>query len=120
MGEAKRRREQFRKVPLTCIYCDIRPATMRDHVPPKGLFLPRLRLPPPAVLGDRYRLGVDQARSIGINAGAYTGEPIMAKINENDAAAAALSVTRESRLGDVVSTSNVPDLDMAGAQAGRR
>lgn len=44
----------------------------------------------------------------------------MAKINENDAAVAALSVTRESRLGDVVLTSNVPDLHMAGAQAGRR
>jgi len=44
----------------------------------------------------------------------------MAKINENDAAVAARSVTRESRLGDVVSTSNVPDLDMARAQAGWR
>lgn len=44
----------------------------------------------------------------------------MAKINENDAAVAALSVTRESRLGDVVSTSNIPDLHKARAQAGRR
>ena len=44
----------------------------------------------------------------------------MAKINENDAAVAALAVSRESRLGDVVSASNVPDLDKARAQTGRR
>jgi len=47
-------------------------------------------------------------------------EAIMAKINENDAAVAALAVTRGSRLGDVASASNVPDLDKARAQAGRR
>ena len=40
MGAAKRRKEQFRKVPVPCIYCGIRPATTRDHVPPRGLFLP--------------------------------------------------------------------------------
>jgi hypothetical protein len=43
MGEAKRRRQQFRRVPVPCIYCGIRPGTTRDHVPPKSLFLPRLR-----------------------------------------------------------------------------
>jgi limonene 1,2-monooxygenase len=40
-------------------------------------------------------------------------EAIMAKINENDAAVAALAVTRGSRLGDVASASNAPDLDKA-------
>ena len=35
----------------------------------------------------------------------------MAKINENDAARAALAVTRGSRLGDVASASNAPDLN---------
>ena len=44
----------------------------------------------------------------------------MAKITENEAAVAALAVTRGSRLGDVASASNVPDLDKARAQAARR
>ena len=47
-------------------------------------------------------------------------EAIMAKITENDAALAALSVTRGSRLGDVASASNMPDLDKARARAGTR
>ena len=47
-------------------------------------------------------------------------EAIMAKVMENEAAVAALAVTRGSRLGDVASASNVPDLDKARAQAGRR
>jgi limonene 1,2-monooxygenase len=38
-------------------------------------------------------------------------EAIMAKITENEAAVTALSRTRGSRLGDVASASNVPDLD---------
>src|SRR5882724_2644729 len=38
---------------------------------------------------------------------------IMAKITENEAAVAALAVTRGSRLGDVASASNLPDLDKA-------
>ena len=42
-------------------------------------------------------------------------EAVMAKINENDAAAAALKVTKSSMLS--ASASNVPDLDKAGAQA---
>jgi hypothetical protein len=37
----------------------------------------------------------------------------MAKVMENEAAVAALAVTRGSRLGDVASASNVPDLDQA-------
>jgi hypothetical protein len=44
----------------------------------------------------------------------------MAKIAENEAAVAALAVTRGSRLGDVASASNVPDLEKARAQAGGR
>src|SRR5438477_10485072 len=40
-------------------------------------------------------------------------DAIMAKINENDAARAALAVTRGSPLGDVASASNAPDLDEA-------
>jgi hypothetical protein len=43
----------------------------------------------------------------------------MAKITENEAARAALAVTRGSRLGDV-SASNVPDLDEARARAASR
>jgi len=39
MGEAKRRKEQFRKTPPPCVLCRERPATTMDHVPPKGLFL---------------------------------------------------------------------------------
>jgi limonene 1,2-monooxygenase len=45
-------------------------------------------------------------------------EAIMAKINENDAARAALAVTRGSRLG-AVSASNLPDLEAARREAGR-
>ncbi|HZU91833.1 MAG TPA: LLM class flavin-dependent oxidoreductase [Stellaceae bacterium] len=45
-------------------------------------------------------------------------EAIMAKITENEAARAALAVTRGSRLGDVASASNVPDLDRAGSPRG--
>ena len=40
--------------------------------------------------------------------------------HKNEAAVAALAVTRGSRLGDVASASNVPDLDKARAQAGTR
>src|ERR1700756_1797263 len=47
-------------------------------------------------------------------------EAIMAKITENEAAVAALAVTRGSRLGNVASASNVPDFDKARARAGRR
>ena len=44
-------------------------------------------------------------------------DAIMAKINENDAAVAALSRTRGSRLGDVASASNMPDLEQARGKA---
>ena len=44
-------------------------------------------------------------------------EAIMAKINENEAAVAALEVTRGSRLGDVASASNVPDFGQARERA---
>ena len=48
-------------------------------------------------------------------------EAIMAKVYENEAAVAALAVTRGSRLGDVASASNAPDLDEARrAQTGGR
>ena len=47
-------------------------------------------------------------------------EAIMAKITANEAAVAALSVTKGSRLGDVASASNVPDLDKVRAQVGQR
>ena len=43
-------------------------------------------------------------------------EAIMAKITENEAARAALSVTRGSRLGDVASASNAPDLEQVRAR----
>jgi limonene 1,2-monooxygenase len=47
-------------------------------------------------------------------------DAIMAKITENEAAVAALSVTRGSRLGEVASASNVPDLDKARAETAGR
>src|SRR5919205_573566 len=40
-------------------------------------------------------------------------EAIMAKVYENEAAVAALAVTRGSRLGDAASASNAPDLEKA-------
>jgi limonene 1,2-monooxygenase len=40
-------------------------------------------------------------------------EAIMAKVYENEAAVAALAVTRGSRLGDTASASNAPDLEKA-------
>ena len=46
-------------------------------------------------------------------------EAIMAKIGENEAARAALAVTRGSRLGDVASASNAPDLREARARLAR-
>src|SRR6476659_5969249 len=64
----------------------------------------------------------DSQHFVATNRGVFdrAKEAIMAKINENDAAVAALSVTRGSRLGDVASASNVPDLDKVSVQAGRR
>jgi limonene 1,2-monooxygenase len=64
----------------------------------------------------------DSQHFVATNRGVFdrAKEAIMAKITENEAAVAALAVTRGSRLGDVASASNVPDLDEAGAQAGRR
>jgi limonene 1,2-monooxygenase len=48
-------------------------------------------------------------------------EAIMAKINENEAAVAALALTTSGRLGNAAaSASNVPDLDKARARAGSR
>ena len=47
-------------------------------------------------------------------------EAIMAKVMENEAAVAALAVTRGSRLGDVASASNMPDLEEARARARAR
>jgi limonene 1,2-monooxygenase len=44
-------------------------------------------------------------------------EAIMAKITENEAAVAALSRTRGSRLGNVASASNMPDLDKTRGKA---
>jgi hypothetical protein len=38
MGQAKRRKEQFRKTPPICVLCGARSATTLDHVPPKSLF----------------------------------------------------------------------------------
>ena len=40
MGQAKRRKEQFRKTPPICVLCGARAGTTIDHVPPKALFPP--------------------------------------------------------------------------------
>ncbi|HJU14972.1 MAG TPA: LLM class flavin-dependent oxidoreductase [Stellaceae bacterium] len=70
-----------------------------------------------------YLAGLRQSQDFVIrNRGVFdrAKEAIMAKITENEAAVAALAVTRGSRLGDVASASNVPDLEKARAQAGTR
>jgi limonene 1,2-monooxygenase len=70
-----------------------------------------------------YLAGLRESQHfVANNRGAFdrAKDAIMAKITENEAAVAALAVTLGSRLGDVASASNVPDLDKARAQAGRR
>jgi len=70
-----------------------------------------------------YLAGLRQSQHfVATNRGVFdrAKEAIMAKVMENEAAVAALAVTRGSRLGDVASASNVPDLDKARAQAGTR
>jgi limonene 1,2-monooxygenase len=63
-----------------------------------------------------YLTNLRQSRDfVATNRGVFdrAKEAIMAKINENEAAVAALSRTRGSRLGDVASGSNAIDLDKA-------
>src|SRR6195256_5456219 len=67
-----------------------------------------------------YLAGLRQSQHfVATNRGVFdrAKEAIMAKITENEAAVAALAVTRGSRLGDVASASNMPDLDNARARA---
>ncbi len=40
MGEAKVKKEQFRKTAPVCVFCGVRDGTTKDHVPPKGMFPP--------------------------------------------------------------------------------
>src|SRR5689334_1954265 len=45
MGEAKRKKEQYRKNPRPCVFCGAADGTTKDHVPPKGIFVnPRPQL----------------------------------------------------------------------------
>src|SRR6267142_1665853 len=70
-----------------------------------------------------YLAGLRQSRDfVATNRGVFdrAKEAIMAKITENDAAVAALAVTRGSRLGDAASASNMPDLDKARSKARAR
>src|SRR5438874_6128865 len=70
-----------------------------------------------------YLAGLRQsAHFVATNRGVFNRaqQAIMAKIQETEAAVAALAVTRGSRLGDVASASNVPDLDKARSQARAR
>jgi limonene 1,2-monooxygenase len=70
-----------------------------------------------------YLAGLRQSQHfVATNRGVFdrAKEAIMAKITENEAAVAALAVTRGSRLGDVASASNIPDLDKARARAKAR
>jgi len=67
-----------------------------------------------------YLAGLRDSREfVATNRGVFdrAKEAIMAKINENDAARAALSLTVGSRLGDTASASNVPDLDKERVRA---
>ena len=69
-----------------------------------------------------YLKGLQQSQHfVATNRGVFNRahEAIIAKVMENEAAVAALAVTRGSRLGDVASASNVPDLDKARAQIRR-
>jgi limonene 1,2-monooxygenase len=70
-----------------------------------------------------YLAGLRQSQHfVATNRGVFdrAKEAIMAKITENEAAVAALAVTRGSRLGDVASGSNMPDLDKARERARAR
>jgi limonene 1,2-monooxygenase len=70
-----------------------------------------------------YLAGLRQSQHfVATNRGVFdrAKEAIMAKVMENEAAVAALAVTRGSRLGDVASASNMPDLDKARARAKAR
>jgi limonene 1,2-monooxygenase len=70
-----------------------------------------------------YLAGLRQSQHfVATNRGVFdrAKEAIMAKITENEAAVAALAVTRGSRLGDVASASNMPDLDKARTRARAR
>ena len=61
-----------------------------------------------------YLAGLRQSQDfVATNRGVFdrAKEAIMAKITENEAARTALAVTRGSRLGNVASGSNMPDLD---------
>jgi limonene 1,2-monooxygenase len=64
-----------------------------------------------------YLAGLRTSREFVANNREYfdrAKQAVMSKINENEAAAAALAVTRSSMLG--ASASNVPDLDAARAR----
>ena len=68
-----------------------------------------------------YLAGLRQSREFVANNREYfdrAKQAVMSKIHENEAATAALAVTRSSMLG--ASASNVPDLDAARAQAASR
>jgi limonene 1,2-monooxygenase len=68
-----------------------------------------------------YLAGLRQSQDyVATNRGVFdrAKEAIMAKITENEAAVAALAVTKSGRLGNV-SASNLPDLDKARARVGR-
>src|SRR6516225_8491204 len=70
-----------------------------------------------------YLAGLRQSQHfVATNRGVFNRahEAIIAKVMENEAAVAALAVTRGSRPGDVASASNVPDLDKVRAQVGQR
>ena len=68
-----------------------------------------------------YLAGLRQSREFVANNREYfdrAKEAVMSKINQNEAAAAALAVTKSSMLG--ASASNVPDLDAERARAASR
>ncbi len=70
-----------------------------------------------------YLAGLRQSQHfVATNRGVFdrAKEAIMAKITENDAALAALAVTKGSRLGNVAANAALPDLDEARARLARR
>jgi limonene 1,2-monooxygenase len=74
----------------------------------------------PEINGHLARLR-ESREFVATNRGVFdrAKEAIMAKVYENEAAVAALAVTRGSRLGDLASASNAPDLEAARRGLGR-
>ncbi len=108
MGEAKRRKEQFRKVPVPCIYCGVRPATTRDHVPPQGLFLP-----------PRFRPTIKVPACVKCNGGASKAEDefrVFISVKDGPDTPEAIKFWKEGALHSVKNNKRMHRHFLSGAQ----